>query len=99
MTDRTEDPTQSCPEATHSLEIPLIKRRRPTLESAQLWLRKEVNTPWTRTLTKGERLRPGMASSPSSAGSATSSDNHSNNPVPSIVPSTEIFRFGMSGRK
>ena len=93
--DDTGDLTQPVSEEIHNLEIPLIKRRRPTLEGAQRWLRKEINAPWMRNTTKGSgQLRPDMASSRSSP---VSFDGHSQNP--STVSSTEIFRFGITRRR
>jgi tetratricopeptide (TPR) repeat protein len=69
------------------------RSRRPTLEKAQRWLRKEVRPPWP-VSKQASQKRPARDQS----SGALSNDDRDVQSLPSVVSSTEMFTFGRSGR-
>lgn len=73
------------------------RARRPTLEKAKRWLRKEIKPPWS--LRDETHDRESTDSSQSGSDSTASSEKQrGKKSVPSTVSSTEIFRYGIPRR-
>jgi tetratricopeptide (TPR) repeat protein len=72
------------------------RSRRPTLEKAQRWLRKEVRPPWPYKSADIEQTS-GTRSRDQSKG-ALSNDDRDVQSLLSVVSSTEMFTFGKPGR-
>jgi hypothetical protein len=73
------------------------RSRRPTLEKAQRWLRKEVRPPWpykSAAIEQKSDTRPARDQS----NGALPNDDRDVQSLPSVVSSTEMFTFGRLGR-
>jgi hypothetical protein len=69
--------------------------RRPTLEAAQRWLRKEVRPSWFYKLAASEQRK----SARDRSYGALLDDERDEQSLPSVVSSTEMFSFGRPGGK
>jgi len=68
--------------------------RRPTLETAQRWLRKEVRPPWVYNPTDSDRDVGNVGAVRDLSRGTMSNDDRDGQSLPSVVSSTEMFMIG-----
>jgi hypothetical protein len=85
---------------TEEDEKPVVDRerpsgsRRPTLDTAQRWLRKEVRPPWAHDLADSGRDTVSAKAARDRSRGAMSDDKQDGRSLPSVVSSTEMFAIG-----
>lgn len=96
--DNPQYPTSNRVDLNVDRERP-TQSRRPTLETAQRWLRKEVRAPWPYKLATSDQKSHTRPARDRSHGASSLIEERDRQSLPSVVSSTEMFTFGRPGGK